>query len=239
LAGTDDFMGPGNCIIAAPDEAKIQVLMPAGVARNLRVHLSAPLTLGAFTFFVRQNGVDTLITCTITAPAQECVDFFAVTTDQASFASADMLSVRSTGGGGSAPAVAATWSLNYETGVTVLVGGSGGASLLGPNATYFLGPGNGFTLTEVNVQVPVVAGTVNNLRVLLDSAEVAVAGSYTATVMKNGVATSVTCQILATFLSCSDLTNSVAFAAGDKLDLMVALALTEAHTVSFSLTLGP
>jgi hypothetical protein len=165
------------------------------------------------------------------------VDYFAVTTNQASFASGDMLSVSSTGGGGSAPAVAATWSLNFETGVTVLVGGSGGASLLGPNATYFLGPGNGFSLTEVNVQVSVVAGTVNNLRVLLDSN--VVAGSYTATVMKNGVATSVTCQILVAASSCTDLTNSVAFAAGDKLDLMVVLSSTEAHTVSFSLTLGP
>jgi hypothetical protein len=45
--------------------------------------------------------------------------------------------------------------------------------------------------------------------------------SWTVTVRKNGASTAVTCSVTNPNLTCTDTTHSVAFAAGDLLDILV------------------
>jgi len=243
--GASDFMGPGNCISLT--EADILVPMPEGVVRNLRVHLASPSLLGStYTFTVNKNTVATSVTCSILDPVQDCVDF----TNAAAFANGDTLDVSSTKTAGTAAAVPAIWSLTYDSGTTVLVGGSQGSTLSGGGGTDCLGPGNGIIPScttdtiEAMVWVPVSAGTVGNLRVLLQTPPGG-ADSYVFRVRKavgtSAIAnTSVTCTISAGGTTCSDLTNAVAFAAGDRLSITAVASVTAAvSTVGFSLTLGP
>jgi hypothetical protein len=74
-------------------------------------------------------------------------------------------------------------------------------------------------------QVMAAAGTLSNLYVRVNPANTT--GSYTFTILKNGVATvpAVSCSIGAAS-SCFDTTNSAAFAAGDT----VALQATPSST---------
>ena len=58
-------------------------------------------------------------------------------------------------------------------------------------------------------------GTVSNFRVRLSSNAGSSGTSYTFTVRQNGTNTAVTCTITGAANTCSDTTNTVAFAAGD------------------------
>jgi hypothetical protein len=69
------------------------------------------------------------------------------------------------------------------------------------------------TLTATQVQVS--PGTLYGLNVYSSAVVVGGAGKDVATVYKNGTATAITCTIAAAGTTCSDLTHSVATAAGD------------------------
>jgi hypothetical protein len=75
--------------------------------------------------------------------------------------------------------------------------------------------------TEANVQdVVAAAGTVKNFYFVIDTTPAA-ARSWTLTVRKNGANTAVTCTISNPNTSCSDLTHSVAFVAGDFISVAI------------------
>jgi hypothetical protein len=83
---------------------------------------------------------------------------------------------------------------------------------------------------EVKAQTPMAAaGTVSNLYIQLEKAP-GTSKSYTFTMRKNGASTGVTCTISGAALTGSDLTNSVSYAAGDTIDIMIVPTGTPADT---------
>jgi hypothetical protein len=102
-------------------------------------------------------------------------------------------------------------------GGTPVIGGSTGLNGLGPN--NFMGMFMDVTvIPEASIQMNVpAAGTVENFYVRAQGS--IGAGSITFTVRKNGTDTVVTCTIASNQSSCSDTTNSVAFAAGDLISI--------------------
>jgi hypothetical protein len=84
----------------------------------------------------------------------------------------------------------------------------------------FVDPNAGQT-TESIAQVSVKsAGTVSDLKALVNTAP-GNGNTWTVTVRKNGVNTAVTCTITNPNLTCTDTTHSVAFAAGDDIDVLI------------------
>lgn len=79
--------------------------------------------------------------------------------------------------------------------------------------------------TESDVQFPMPACTVKNLRVCANTV-VAAGQNCVVTVRKNGVDTGVTCTLTNSSRIASDLTNSVAFAAGDLMTVSVVSSAT-------------
>jgi hypothetical protein len=106
-----------------------------------------------------------------------------------------------------------------------IVGGGTGTQNLSAGADRFVPMLNSLsTATESAAQQAVpIAGTLSKLQTRLDgNAGAASSGkSYVVTVRKNGVSTGVTCTILETATTCSDIANTVAFAAGDLISVLV------------------
>lgn len=86
----------------------------------------------------------------------------------------------------------------------------------GTGATLYMGNGNISTPSEVLCSVLLATnGTLKNLRIKVSTSP-GVGQTYTYTVMKNGVATTITCTISgAAATTASDLTHTVTVAAGD------------------------
>jgi hypothetical protein len=81
------------------------------------------------------------------------------------------------------------------------------------DSTYFLGMGPfNDSGTESSVQMPMpVAGTISDLRVSLSTdpgSSSAPADTYRFTVQKNGVATTLTCDVVANSTTCADDTHT-------------------------------
>jgi hypothetical protein len=102
------------------------------------------------------------------------------------------------------------------------------------NATTYVGMGE-LGSTDVKVSIPLaIGGSLGNLRVKLD-ADADISGgaggveSYTLTVMVNGNASGVTCQVIETATTCTDTTNSIVVAAGDTVSLRAVPANTPAE----------
>ena len=78
-------------------EKLVQNIMPAtGTVASFYFFIdTAPGAGSSWTFFVRKNGIDTTITCTISGASQTCSDL----THTASFAAGDLISVREASSG--------------------------------------------------------------------------------------------------------------------------------------------
>ena len=74
--------------------------------------------------------------------------------------------------------------------------------------------------TESSVELAMVAGVASVFRLNITPSQTA-GNLYTGTVLKNGVATALTCQIAASSQTCNDSTHTVAFAAGDRISVQV------------------
>lgn len=90
--------------------------------------------------------------------------------------------------------------------------------------------------TSTGGYIVTTAGEAANLRVNSTVAETAAAGDAV-TLFKNGVATAVTCTIILTGTTCSDITHSVAVANGDRLSYQI-VAATSAAVSDVSATVG-
>jgi len=77
------------------------------------------------------------------------------------------------------------------------------------------------TAIESNVQIPMQAGTISNLRVIIDTAP-GFSSAWTITVRKGAADTAVTCDVGPSHTTCDDTTHSVSFAGGD----LISIAIT-------------
>jgi len=103
----------------------------------------------------------------------------------------------------------------------IIGGGTGGSKLKKDAIRYIPMFNNDISDTESDVwQSMPVAGTLSNFYVILNAAPGG-SKSYTFVVRRDGVDTSVTCTILGTNTTGSDLANSVSFAAGNYISIMV------------------
>jgi FlaG/FlaF family flagellin (archaellin) len=107
----------------------------------------------------------------------------------------------------------------------IIIGGGIGMNDLSRNSIQYVPMfDTGISATESDVQQSMpVAGTVSNFYVILDGSPGS-SSSFTFVVRKNGADTSVTCTISGTDTIGSDPTNSVSFAAGDYISIMVTPA---------------
>lgn len=107
--------------------------------------------------------------------------------------------------------------------VDVIFGNSGFP--VGATATVYIGAVVDTSISAV--EIPLSARTISNLIVACSVAPGA--GTYTYTVMKNGVATSITCSITGSGVSSSSA-NSVSFQSGDKFCIkLVTSSGSESH----------
>ncbi len=120
---------------------------------------------------------------------------------------------------------------------TALTGGACANQLAGFGATDYMGPGNCLSNLATDVQISLPrASTTTNLSVILDTAPGG-SNSFTFTILKNGTATSLTCQITGSATTCSDTSHTVSFAAGDTLVLQATSTTTaNATQCGWSLT---
>jgi hypothetical protein len=131
------------------------------------------------------------------------------------------------------------------TGPTGGAGGSGTTVYTTPNlttiftsTTYVPFGGSQQVGSEINAQVAVPAGTAQFLYVQLSpSAAPGIGNSLIVTLRDNGASTPVTCTIAGTATACSDLTDTVTVAAGDKLDYQLAPTGAIVATGGFSIAI--
>ncbi len=117
------------------------------------------------------------------------------------------------------------FSTTFEPETVFIIGGGTGLNNLHNRDVMYVPMFNaGRSATESDVQQSMpMAGTVSNFYVILDGSP----GNnnwYTFVVRKNGADTPVTCTISDTDTTGSDLSNSVSFAAGDYISIMVTPA---------------
>lgn len=185
------------------------VANPAGITvTGLAIYLlTAPGGAASRTFTVFKNGSATALAVTVTGAATSQVD----TTTMVAFAKGDLMSLRATDSGSPASTGNVAWySMASGEGQTM--------ALLTPttsgNATH---PVNGSGAVGTILGIPMAApGSFSNAVFSVSSAP-GVGNSYTYTLFKNGVSTSLACVISGTNVTVTDSTHHVSFAAGDYL----------------------
>jgi len=213
----------------------------AGTIKNLRVRVNTAPGLAAsgksWTFTVRLNEADSIVTCTISETATSCSD----TTNTVAIAAGDRLDMSVN------PAATPTttdggWSVTFDstTANESLITGSLGGDTASNGLTSYLPLGGVYidSTTEANRQFVIpAAGTIKKLH-MRNSAVPGAGTSYTYTVRKNGVDQTLTCLVdNAGGATCSDTTNSFTVAAGDKITLKSVPAGTPtAARVRFGVT---
>jgi hypothetical protein len=98
------------------------------------------------------------------------------------------------------------------------------ATYIGLGTTYVSAISTDVTLTAAQVRMP-YAGTLSNFEGRLNAAVTNPSGAGTFTVYKNGSPTAVTCggaSFTVGSFACTDLTNTVTFAAGDLIAVLYA-----------------
>jgi len=114
------------------------------------------------------------------------------------------------------------FSTVYVPDLVFIIGGGTGTGTLSRTLTNYVPMFNASVsnVESQNQQFMPVAGTISNFYVILNGSPGS-GNSFTFVVRKNGVDTLVTCTISGTNTTGSDLTNSVSFAAGDYISIMV------------------
>jgi collagen type VII alpha len=115
------------------------------------------------------------------------------------------------------------------TNASIIGGGTGGSNITSATGTRYLSlfmSQAASTAENDSRQIMPVAGTLSNFNVYLTIAPDSGGGTqgHTYTVLKNGVATSVTCQVQEFATTGSDNVNTVTFAAGDTISIKVDIA---------------
>jgi hypothetical protein len=140
-----------------------------------------------------------------------------------------------TGPEGVAGATGATGS----TGSMIFGGGSGTSNLSNTASNFMPAGAFGVQTTSAPVQIPIpLGGVVNNLQVRL-SGNPANGRSYTFTVLRNGVASGLTCTVSgSSATSCTD-TDATVWSAGDTIALQSTPSGTPtSRTATWSVSVG-
>lgn len=124
-------------------------------------------------------------------------------------------------------------------GLRLIGGGNSGATSMAAAQTRYVGVAT-LDAAESNVYLPLPFGcTIKNLTVFAQGSP-GVGEAYTATLMKTGVATALTCQITAGLNTASDTTHSATFVQGDRYSLKVVSSAGAASTnISWSVEIDP
>ncbi|MEZ5288270.1 MAG: hypothetical protein R2712_26410 [Vicinamibacterales bacterium] len=125
------------------------------------------------------------------------------------------------------------------TGVTVMSGGTG-QNITTSGGVFYSGPGVGESGPVVqNTQVPLPAGTLQNLRVHTSQGSF-VGTTVTATININGADTGITCAITGISNACSDLVNTVTVSADDLVTVRIEQSGIDVSTrVNYSFEFVP
>jgi len=211
----------------------------AGTISDMIIHGSTQITNGGtYTATLQVNGTDTALTAQLTSAA----DFGSDHVHSVSVAAGDTLNwkVVPTGTPDATPNVSISCVITGSTpGQSVLFGGTVSAVTV----THYSGVGCLFQDADGtgvgSAAIVSTPGTLRNLRVRIPTASGG-SGSWTFTLFKNGVATALTC-VANNVNAASDLTHSVAVAAGDYISLEGAVTGTVAssnirHSMQFDPT---
>jgi hypothetical protein len=207
-------------------EALRAVPMPtAGTLSKLYVELdTAPGVGKSYQFDVMKNGSSTGVTVTISDAATTATD----STNSIAFAANDTISLRATPAGTPTLGTNVFWTMEYDSAggayAPLLMGAATAASTTVTNYGPLTGGTNSssaWNATEANESIPAAAaGTISNLSIKLSSAPAA-GKSLAFTLMKNGVATSLTATVSDAATTGTDSSHVVTVALGDTLSWQV------------------
>lgn len=205
-------------------EVNGRTLFPvAGTLKTLYVDVdTAPGAGKNYAFTIMKNGVATGLGCTLADTNTRCTDL----NNSVSIVAGDSLSIRSvpTGTPGT-PTNFRVGSIFSTAGTDGVILGCTRQTVLSTTTTEYGYIGgcnaNNATLNIRDSPVP-VGGTIDKFYVELSGAP-GVGSGYTATILKNGIATALTCNIVDTATSCSDTVNSVSVVSGDLLAIQYSI----------------
>lgn len=215
-ANTTTYLAFGSLASVATIEAAVaEVLADSYTAQNFQVLLTtAPTGSGSWTFTVQKNGADTGLTCTITGAATTGSSPAGTTV---TYAAGDTISVKAVSGATAPSASPVVFGVEMLGVGQPIV--SGGQASITNSANNFL-PFQAGTVSTTSPSPASVCPTGGTIDQLYLRCRVALTTTMTlkAELYKNGTATGLTATLTsATGTQTSDLTHSVAVAAGDKL----------------------
>jgi hypothetical protein len=191
----------------------------AGVVDNLQVSLDqAPGAGTTLTTTLIKAGSDTTQTCSISDAATTCSD----TSHPITFAVGETCGFRTqaTVGAPAATVSNVTNSFVATTDNEAFIMGNTDGNASNSLTQYYLPTGAVATTTVAHASTTMPTnGTIANFYVALAGAPGTAASgkAYDVTVYKNGSATAVTCQVLNTATTCSDVTHTASYVAGDSI----------------------
>lgn len=210
-----------------------------GRVGNLRVVLeTAPGSGKSWTYTLYKNSVATALTVTISDAATSASD----TTNTVSFVAGDLL----------AWAAIPTNTPDVPTNLLIscavtgsnkqsfFTGGDASTASNSVNSYRGMWAGGTWSLTESTYSTLMpTSGTLDKLYVVLNNTPGGSA-TYTFTVYKNGSPTGITCTVASAATTASDLSNSIAFLAGDTISIAsVPSGTPSARTARFGLRMQP
>lgn len=201
-----------------------QIIASDGDIDNARVEVStAPGTGETCTFTLQVNDIDTALVATVSGTGTTAVD----TSNSVAVSAGDTVrwKVVTSSGSAAVGVVRATAQYSGDTTNESLLLGTGSANPSGTKE-WQVGGASGGSATVADVQqLCPTAGTIKKLYIA-STANLAGGSSVTFEVYKNGSGTGVTATIAASSSSASDLSNTVAVAAGDLLSLHMTITGT-------------
>lgn len=213
--GHNNFFGSSNEVTAK------QVFPTATTFNNLYIKLStAPGTGASWTFFVRKNGVNTGITVVISGASTTGND----TTHSQAFAAGDTITLIATPSSPTLPALSDVSLGLMQTPTTtgefiMMTGSASPLTTTTPCYTYLQTYSQNSSWADAPAKRNQLGGafTAQKLFVLLSGVP-GVGKSYTITLMKNGVATALTCTVSGgSATTASDIIDTVPIADGDNI----------------------
>lgn len=213
----------------------LQVSSPmpiAGTIDNLYIWFDTDPGGGAksYTFVLNKNGSNTALTCTVSGSATTCNDI----TNSVTVAAGDLIEWRATAAAVPTPPAYFTIASRFTaTGAESVIGSSTSVNT-SPTARWLTPDQNIDTTTSYAISAAPMptAGTLDRLYM----SNAANANTLTVTLYKNGSATALTC---AGSTSCSDVSNSVSFSAGDTLSVRMVNSSSTAQSPNYTMRWTP
>lgn len=193
------------------------IVSHAMTIRKLNVWITtAPGSTKSWAITVLVNGSPSALTCTIANSATSAQD----TTHDVSLSAGDRITIEIVPTNAPANGGNASWSLEQEAADVFCFNSTSGGSYSNTTTQYGVvtGENSGDSIVgRMESPIP-LAGDVKNLYISLNAAPGA-GKSWTFTVMKNGVATTLTCTVSDAATTANDTSHTVAVAEDDRLEI--------------------